>query len=138
MAKSQLEKLSRRQLVRLLVREKERNEELEAQLKEAREKLDKQILSCETTGDLAKAALELSGVFEAAQKAADLYLNSVKALNPADTGTDDAEKGGDSTDELKTSELIRTMIMMTFLKSHWKKPGLSLKGLTMVKGIERL
>ena len=74
-----LKKLSRHQLLELLLRETKRVEELEAELAEAEKKLrDRRIAELEA-GSIAEAALKLNGVFEAAQAAADQYLENIRA-----------------------------------------------------------
>lgn len=48
------------------------------QLEEANKKLEDKKLKSETVGSLAEEALALSGIFEDAQKAVDLYTNAIK------------------------------------------------------------
>ena len=52
----------------------QKNQQLEKALADKRFRI-------ENAGDLAKAALEISDCFRSAQKAADLYLNEIKALH---------------------------------------------------------
>ena len=53
-------------------------EKLQAQLKEARDKLKSRTIAIGNAGSIAEASLQLNGVFEAAQKAADEYLAESK------------------------------------------------------------
>lgn len=75
-------------------------EELEQQNAALQKQLDDRTLRLEHAGSIAEASLALHQVFEAAQAAADAYLESVKAMNPplpseppqsADNGGADAE-----------------------------------------------
>jgi len=80
MTKRELQRLSRADLLELLVAQVKENEQLREQLAEAREQLaDRQII-IDRAGSIAEAALRLNGVFEAAQLAADQYLENVHRL----------------------------------------------------------
>lgn len=68
-----LKKMNREDLLELLLEETRRNEELEAKLNERTIKLEK-------AGSIAEASLALNNVFESAQKAADEYVASIKAI----------------------------------------------------------
>lgn len=54
--------------------------ELKATLRSEREKRE---IDMEDVGSIAEAALKLNGVFDAAQRAADQYLQSIRSLYPA-------------------------------------------------------
>lgn len=61
---------------------KGRLDKKDTQIRDLRAELEKQKISrrieLEEAGSIAEAALRLSGVFEAAQKAADLYLHNIR------------------------------------------------------------
>ena len=81
MTEKELKKLNRKQLLELLLRQTERADQLESELEEAKKQLeDKRITEMEA-GSIAQAALQLNGIFEAAQKAADQYLYNIKSGN---------------------------------------------------------
>lgn len=80
MNEKDLRKLSRRQLLELLLAQSQRIDELEQNLMKAKELLKKRQLVMRQAGSIAEAALQLSGIFEAAQKAADVYLESVQEI----------------------------------------------------------
>lgn len=75
-----LKKLSRADLLELLLEQRRENEKLRAQLKRAKALLTDREIEIENAGSIAEAALKLNGVFEAAQKAADQYLENVRRL----------------------------------------------------------
>lgn len=81
MADKELKKLNRKELLELLIIQTRKSEQLEKRVKELEEKLADKIVKIESSGNLAEAALKLSGVFEAAQKASEMYLESLKASN---------------------------------------------------------
>lgn len=81
MNEKELKHLSRKQLLELLLSQIERADELEAKLAETEEKLKSRRLAEQQAGSLAEAALKLSGIFEAAQEAADIYLENVAAAS---------------------------------------------------------
>lgn len=59
-------------------------------MKKAIEKLrEEKLASASYAGSIAEASLQLSGIFEAAQRAADLYLENIKRLHDE---TSEAEK----------------------------------------------
>ena len=87
MTEKELQKLKRVELVELLLRQVEENQrlkdriyDLEDELNEVKDKLDDKQIILRKAGSIAKASLELNGVFETAQKAADEYLNSIMAI----------------------------------------------------------
>lgn len=59
--------------------------ELKATLAEVQEKRE---VDMENVGSIAEAALKLNGVFDAAQRAADHYLQSIRALYPPPEGVE--------------------------------------------------
>lgn len=76
-----LKNLSRKDLVDLLIFEKKKNEILKQKLFEANKKLEEQKQTFQNAGSLADAAVQISGVLEAAQKAADIYLRNIRGSN---------------------------------------------------------
>ncbi|MBR6800125.1 MAG: hypothetical protein IKM61_00035 [Eubacteriaceae bacterium] len=78
MAGNDLKKLNRYQLLQLLVAQTERADELEKKVEELEKRLEERELNFSRLGSVAEAAVQISGVFEAAQNAAELYLESVK------------------------------------------------------------
>lgn len=80
-----LKKLSRLELINLLIEQTRRNEALSKENQQLHEQLNQRNLICAQAGSIAQASLELSGVFQAAQEAADLYLNSIQALSCGNT-----------------------------------------------------
>ena len=77
MTEKELRKLNRAELLELLLELSRENETLQAQLKQTEAALSDRRLQMEEAGSIAEAALRLSGIFEAAQEAADQYLSSV-------------------------------------------------------------
>lgn len=80
---TQLKKLSRLKLIDMLIELKEENIALKSELEKANQIIESRRIECESVGNIAEAALKLSGIFEDAQKACDLYLENVKAIRPA-------------------------------------------------------
>ena len=68
-----LDNLSREELLALVQQQQQ-------QLDALRRALDERVLVLDEAGSIAQAAMELSGVFQASQTAADQYLQSVEAL----------------------------------------------------------
>lgn len=76
--KNALKKLKRDELLELLLEQTKRAEALEEQLKLKDEQLKNKEIAVSEAGSLAEAAMRLNGVFEAAQQAADQYLQNIK------------------------------------------------------------
>ena len=81
---SALKKLRRSQLLELLLAVTEENEALKRENKELNRRLNEKTITMQNAGSIAEASLRLSGVFEAAQSAADRYLSSIQAIAPAE------------------------------------------------------
>lgn len=78
MTEKDLKKLNRYQLLEMLIVQTERADQLQARLEETQRKLEEREIKIASLGSIAEASLQLSGVIEAAQKAADLYVNSAR------------------------------------------------------------
>lgn len=73
MRDKELRKLSRTELLELLVELGRENIALQERLARAEAELADRRMQLQDCGSIAEAALKLSGIFEAAQQAADLY-----------------------------------------------------------------
>ncbi|MCI6228993.1 MAG: DNA repair protein [Candidatus Faecousia sp.] len=80
MTDAELRRLSRRELLEMLISETEENMRLRAELEQARAKLQDRRILLEKSGSMAEAALRLNGVFEAADKAARQYLENAHRM----------------------------------------------------------
>ena len=79
MTENEMKKLSRADLLELLLQERKENESLRAEIESLKSQLDDHILEIKKAGSLAEAALQLNGVFEAAENAAHQYLENIYA-----------------------------------------------------------
>ena len=80
LTEKELKKLSRYQLLELLIVQTERADQLQARLEEAQKALQDKELKLSSLGSIAEASLHLTGVFQAAQEAADLYVDTAKTF----------------------------------------------------------
>lgn len=85
MTAKELKKLNRYQLLELLIEQtqradylQQRIEELEYELQDMQYRLEDRNLKLSQLGSIADASLQITGVLEAAQQAADIYLASAK------------------------------------------------------------
>ena len=78
MTDKELKKLSRKDLLELLIEQGSEVERLKERLAAAEEKVQSRDLQLEETGSIAEASLALSGIFTAAQEAADTYLENIR------------------------------------------------------------
>jgi regulator of replication initiation timing len=90
MADRQLRRLKREELLQMLLELEQENEQLAQENRRLREQLAQREVCIAEAGSLAEAALKLSGVFEAAQRAADLYVENVRRMAQGSV-----EEGGD-------------------------------------------
>ena len=91
MTEKELKKLNRTQLLEMLLTQTKKVEELEEQLKKNQEtfdaekldlekRLENRKIAIEKAGSIAEAAISINGVIEAAQQAADQYLENIKNM----------------------------------------------------------
>ena len=80
MTDKNLKKLSRADLLELLLEESKENERLREKLRVASEKLKDKTILIENAGSIAEAAMRLNNVFEAAEAAAQQYLDNVRRM----------------------------------------------------------
>ena len=78
-----LRRLSRKDLIDIIYELRKQEQVLREELQQARRELDQRDILLAESGSIAEAALKLNHVFEAAQVAADQYLQSVKAAHPS-------------------------------------------------------
>ncbi len=79
MSDRNLKRLKRSELIEIIYQLKKSEEELTARCEELQRQLDDKTLKIENSGSLAEAALAVSGFFDSAQAAADIYLSQLKA-----------------------------------------------------------
>lgn len=99
MKDNDIRKLSRAEILELLIEQTKENEALEAAVQERelaiaelRKQLDDRRIVLENAGSIAEASLRLNRVFEAAQAAADEYLENIRRqYNRSADAVDDAE-----------------------------------------------
>lgn len=75
-----LRKLTREQLLEMLVELSKENEELRAELEKTQKELQSKRIRIAKAGDIAEASLKLNRVFEAARDAASQYVANIKVL----------------------------------------------------------
>ena len=81
MTDQELKKLRRSDLLELLIAQGKENEQLRARLAQAEAQLAERKVLLTKAGSIAEASLQLNGVFEAAQAAAEQYLENVRRLS---------------------------------------------------------
>lgn len=77
MTDKELRRLSRRELLQMLLEQTREVERLQAELDKARAKLNDRSIMLESCGNIAEASLKINRVFEAAQRAAEQYIINV-------------------------------------------------------------
>lgn len=78
--KNALKSLTKLELLELLAEQEREIQSLQQELEQKEQLIQQRTLCMMQSGNIAQAALALNGVFEAAQMAADQYIESVKAM----------------------------------------------------------
>ena len=80
MTDKELRRLSRSELLEMLIAQTEENSQLKIRLKQAEAQLRDRRIEIDKAGSLAEAALSLNGVFQAAEAAAQQYLENIQRI----------------------------------------------------------
>lgn len=80
MTDRELKKLTRAELLEMLIEQSKKVQQLQVELDDAYARLESRELSLSKAGSIAEASLQMSGIFEAAQQAADQYLVNVQQM----------------------------------------------------------
>lgn len=81
MTDKELRRMSRSELLEMLLTQMEENEALKSRLEQAEAKLQDRVISIEESGSIAEAALKLNDVFQAAENAAQQYLENIQRVS---------------------------------------------------------
>ena len=81
MTENEIKKLSRSDLLEILVEQSREIDNLNEVVAKLRSELEDRRIDIKSAGSIAEAALKVNGVFEAAQRAAQQYLDNVKRLD---------------------------------------------------------
>lgn len=78
MTEKELRRLSRMDLLEMLLEQSKEVEQLRAELETVKKQLEDRRIMEQEAGSIAEASLKLNKVFEAAQQAADQYLENIR------------------------------------------------------------
>ena len=81
MTDKELRRLSRGELLEMLIAQAAENDQLKNRLEQAEAQLRDRKIAISNAGSLAEAALSLNGVFQAAEAAAQQYLENIERIN---------------------------------------------------------
>lgn len=88
MVNNELKKLNRRDLIDIIYQMKKNEQKMEEEIASLKNELEDRRIRISNAGSLAEAAVSVSEVFAAAQKAADVYLEEISGMK------EEAEKEG--------------------------------------------
>ena len=80
MEQKALKKMSRKDLLQLLLLQSEEIDRLKKDLESKNKLIDSKLIMLKEAGSIAEASLKINKVFESAQEAANQYLENIKAL----------------------------------------------------------
>ena len=95
MEQKDLKKLSRADLLEMLLDQSIELQQLQLKYETAQKALEERVIIVERAGSIAEAALQLNGVFEAAQASAQQYLVSVEAMAKRQETEEDIQQSED-------------------------------------------
>lgn len=81
MTERELRRLSRTDLLELLLAQRKENEQLRCVLDQTQAQLADRTIQMNKAGSIAEASLQLSGIFNAAQDSCQYYLDNIKLLS---------------------------------------------------------
>ena len=81
MTVKELRKLSRSDLLELLISQTEENQVLKSRVDQMQNQLLDRRIAVDKAGSIAEASLQLNGVFQAAEKAAQQYLENIQRMS---------------------------------------------------------
>ncbi len=110
MTDKELRKLTRGELLELLLVQSKEIDRLNAELEQLQEQVQQREIKLAHAGSIAEAALQLNGVFEAAQAAADQYLQAI--MNPVGDAQERCSQMLEQT-QLQCDELLRDTKLRT-------------------------
>lgn len=85
MTDRELRRLSRSELLEMLIAQTAENDQLKTRLAQAEAQLRDRRIAIDKAGSIAEAALQLNNVFEAADRAAQQYLENVRRMVEEDS-----------------------------------------------------
>ena len=81
MTEKELKRLTRADLLEMLIAQSEELRQVKERLKTAEAALAKRVIEIDNAGSIAEASLRLNGVFEAAQAACEQYTENIRLLS---------------------------------------------------------
>ncbi len=99
MTDKDLKRLRRDELLEILIAQSKKMDQMQAELDAARAALDSREILLREAGSIAEAALRINGVFEAAEAAAQQYLENIRRMSgplPEEEGAEEPEPGPDA------------------------------------------
>ena len=127
MTDKELRKLNRGELLEILLVQSKEIDKLNGELEELKAQLEKREITLAQAGNIAEAALQLNGVFEAAQAAADQYLHSI--MNPVGDTQEQCnqmmKQAQQQCEELLQDTKLRTAQVWEVIRQEIYNPNLS-------------
>lgn len=135
MTERDLRKLRRSDLLEMLLEQSKELDQMRTQLKQAQDRLSDRKIAVQEAGSLAEAALQLSGVFEAAEEACAQYLYNIRHLsaNQEQICAQKEQETNERCDRMlrETKERCERMILEAKQQAdaHWEEVNGRIKGM---------
>lgn len=102
-----VKKMSRKDLLELLVVQSKKIDELELELEQTKTLLNSRQIMISEAGSIAEASLKLNKIFEIAQEAADQYLENIKKIDDKKKEKIDKENGKKKSASIKKNKKFK-------------------------------
>ena len=108
MTEKELRRLNRKELLEMLIVQSKELNRVQQELNETKRQLNDRRILLEDAGSISEAALKLNHVFEAAQEAANQYLENIKGGHEVSAVSEKPEEGAvPESAESKAEEILR-------------------------------
>lgn len=124
MTERELRRLSRTDLLELLLAQRRENEQLRCILDQTQAQLADRTIKIDNAGSIAEASLQLGGIFSAAQDSCQYYIDNIRTLN-------ERQSQACQQMELETKEKCARMVAEAEIKSQqcWENCSVKIKQL---------
>ena len=123
MTDKELRKLSRSDLLELLISQTEENQALKTRVAQLEDQLNDRRIAVAEAGSIAEASLKLNGVFAAAEEAARQYLENIQRIQQEQEASSQSlrEKAGQEAEAIRQEAEAYSQKLRGEADAYWKQ-----------------
>ena len=123
MTDKELRKLSRSDLLELLISQTEENQALKTRVAQLEDQLNDRRIAVAEAGSIAEASLKLNGVFAAAEEAARQYLENIQRIQQEQEASSQSlrEKAGQEAEAIRKEAEAYSQKLRGEADAYWKQ-----------------